>query len=46
MPGFHERKAPNRNAQEVIICGLMSCRGDAYNPAEALGVEEALEFHI
>src|SRR6516164_10903149 len=32
-------------AQEVIICGLMSCRGDAYNPAEALGVDEALEFH-
>jgi hypothetical protein len=23
----------------------MSCRGDAYNPAEALGVDEALEFH-
>jgi homocysteine S-methyltransferase len=32
-------------AQEVIICGLMSCRGDAYNPTEALGVDEALEFH-
>jgi len=23
----------------------MSCRGDAYNPTEALGVDEALEFH-
>ena len=29
----------------MIICGLMSCRGDAYNPTEALGVDEALEFH-
>lgn len=30
---------------KVVICGLMSCRGDAYNPAEALSVEEALDFH-
>jgi homocysteine S-methyltransferase len=32
-------------AENVIICGLMSCRGDAYNPADALDVDEALEFH-
>ncbi len=32
-------------AEKIIICGLMSCRGDAYNPAEALAVDEALEFH-
>lgn len=31
--------------EKVVICGLMSCRGDAYNPAEALPVEEAREFH-
>jgi homocysteine S-methyltransferase len=31
--------------EQVVICGLMSCRGDAYNPAEALAVEEAREFH-
>jgi homocysteine S-methyltransferase len=39
------RKSYGGYALEVIICGLMSCRGDAYNPAEALGVDEALEFH-
>ena len=39
------RKSYGGYAKEVIICGLMSCRGDAYNPAEALGVDEALEFH-
>lgn len=32
-------------AEKVIICGLMSCRGDAYNPADALEVDEALGFH-
>jgi len=32
-------------AKKVAICGLMSCRGDAYNPAEALAVDEAQEFH-
>ena len=32
-------------AQKVIIFGLMSCRGDAYNPAEALTTEDAHEFH-
>lgn len=32
-------------AEKVVICGLMSCRGDAYAPAEALAVNEALKFH-
>ena len=31
--------------QKVVLCGLMSCRGDAYNPAEALPVEESRRFH-
>ncbi|HHP7234728.1 MAG TPA: homocysteine S-methyltransferase family protein [Desulfobacterales bacterium] len=32
-------------AEKVVICGLLSCRGNAYNPAEALGVDEAYRFH-
>lgn len=32
-------------AQKVVICGLMSCRGDAYNQAEALTAQNAQEFH-
>jgi homocysteine S-methyltransferase len=32
-------------AGKVVICGLMSCRGNAYNPAEALAEHEAYEFH-
>ncbi|MBT1072740.1 homocysteine S-methyltransferase family protein [Pelotalea chapellei] len=32
-------------AEKIIICGLMSCRGDAYDPAAALAVGEAREFH-
>ena len=32
-------------AQKVVICGLLSCRGDAYNPDEALDTADALEFH-
>ena len=32
-------------AQNVAICGLMSCRGDAYKPAEAMSAESASEFH-
>ncbi|MDD2271373.1 MAG: homocysteine S-methyltransferase family protein [Desulfuromonadaceae bacterium] len=30
---------------KVIICGLMSCRGDAYKAAEALTTAEARTFH-
>jgi len=33
-------------AEKVVICGLMSCRGDAYNPADALTADEAWEFHV
>ena len=32
-------------AHRALICGLMSCRGDAYNPAEALSTAEAEDFH-
>ena len=32
-------------AAQVVICGLMSCRGDAYRPAEALTISESREFH-
>ena len=32
-------------AEKVVICGLMSCRGDAYSPGDALAVGEALKFH-
>jgi len=39
------RKHYGEYAEKVIICGLMSCRGDAYNPAEALAVDEARKFH-
>ncbi len=39
------RKSYGGYAEKVVICGLMSCRGDAYNPAEALAVDAAREFH-
>ena len=39
------RKSYGGYSEKVVICGLMSCRGDAYNPADALAVDEALEFH-
>jgi homocysteine S-methyltransferase len=32
-------------AAKVHICGLMSCCGDAYRPADALSVSEAQRFH-
>jgi homocysteine S-methyltransferase len=32
-------------AQKVVICGLLSCRGDAYSPSEALTATDAQEFH-
>jgi S-methylmethionine-dependent homocysteine/selenocysteine methylase len=32
-------------AQKVVICGLLSCQGDAYNPKEALEIDVAYEFH-
>ena len=39
------RKSYGGYSEKVVICGLMSCRGDAYNPGDALAVDEALEFH-
>ena len=39
------RRSYGGYAEKVVICGLMSCRGDAYNPAEALTAREALAFH-
>lgn len=32
-------------AERIYLCGLMSCQGDAYRPAEALAVDEARRFH-
>lgn len=39
------RRSYGEYAAKVVICGLMSCYGDAYKPAEALGADEAREFH-
>jgi homocysteine S-methyltransferase len=39
------RESYGSYGKKIVICGLMSCRGDAYNPAEALSSEQALEFH-
>jgi homocysteine S-methyltransferase len=39
------RRGTGEYAKQVAICGLLSCRGDAYSPAEALAVDEAREFH-
>jgi homocysteine S-methyltransferase len=39
------RNSYGRYAQKIVICGLLSCRGDAYNPAEALSAPDAHEFH-
>lgn len=39
------RNAYGAYSAKVAICGLLSCRGDAYNPSEALNAAEAFEFH-
>ena len=39
------RMAYGAYANKVAICGLMSCRGDAYNPSEALSEDDARAFH-
>ena len=39
------RKSYGEYAKKISICGLMSCRGDAYNQSEALSSEEAQKFH-
>ena len=40
------RNSYGQYAQKVAICGLLSCRGDAYKPAGALAPAEAREFHL
>jgi Homocysteine/selenocysteine methylase (S-methylmethionine-dependent) len=32
-------------SEKIFVGGLLGCKGDAYNPAEALGEEEAYHFH-
>ena len=32
-------------AGKVVICGLMSCQGDAYKPEEAMAENDAAAFH-
>jgi len=39
------RKSYGAYANKVVICGLLSCRGDAYNQSEALTANDAHEFH-
>ena len=39
------RQSYGEYATKIVICGLMSCCGDAYNPADALRIHEARDFH-
>jgi homocysteine S-methyltransferase len=39
------RRTYGAYADRVAICGLMSCRGDAYNPSERLSEDDARTFH-
>jgi S-methylmethionine-dependent homocysteine/selenocysteine methylase len=39
------RRSYGQYAKNVMICGLMSCHGDAYNPAQALSAGDAHRFH-
>jgi homocysteine S-methyltransferase len=39
------RKSYGMYAEKVVICGLMSCRGDAYSPGESLTVDASQTFH-
>jgi S-methylmethionine-dependent homocysteine/selenocysteine methylase len=39
------RKNYGEYARKIVICGLMSCRGDAYNHSEALAFKDAHAFH-
>jgi homocysteine S-methyltransferase len=32
-------------SKKIAICGLMSCRGNAYDPSESLSAAEALDYH-
>jgi homocysteine S-methyltransferase len=39
------RKSYGEYAHKIVICGLLSCRGDAYNQSEALTANDAHAFH-
>ncbi len=39
------RRSYGKYAEKLTIGGLMSCRGDAYQPAEALTAAKAHDFH-
>lgn len=39
------RKNYGHYADKIVICGLLSCRGNAYNQAEALSSDDARAFH-
>lgn len=39
------RQSYGEYAGKIVICGLLSCRGDAYNQSEALTANEAHAFH-
>ena len=39
------RKEYGAYSEKVAICGLMSCRGDAYDPSQALTTKDARKFH-
>ncbi|MGD9161679.1 MAG: homocysteine S-methyltransferase family protein, partial [Desulfobacteraceae bacterium] len=39
------RKSYGEYGKKIIICGLMSCKGDTYAPEAGLSFDEAREFH-
>jgi homocysteine S-methyltransferase len=39
------REEYGQSASSIHVCGLMTCHGDAYDPAGALSAEEAAAFH-
>ncbi len=39
------RQTYGEYANKIVISGLLSCRGDAYNQSEALAADDAHEFH-
>lgn len=39
------RREQGDYAEQIIICGLLSCKGNAYRPDEALSRSEARQFH-
>lgn len=42
---FELRDSYDDYARQVVICGLMSCRGDAYKPSGAMTAGAAGEYH-